>query len=744
MNRLLMKVVLSVAIAMLAGDARAEAADASPLKDVPRNTVQDEIAWGEAVEGLRVGISLEKHRFDMDEPIPVHWQIKNTSQADKTIIWHELHYSPVVFEIGRAGEKKSIRDDARRYFNLRIPGPPEKLILKPGEAKAATFDLRRFGLRGSSLEGAYDITGLYWPEKAGRLADDGLKQSEFSDCFAGRIRSAQLKITLTDRLIWLRNQLRQADFHDRLQAARRLTPILGNEQVLAELEKMYPPENTRQMVSLVDHMAEFGDRSHVADVLDMYEAGGYAPFENGSGDDMLVFLLKWGQGRGIRQLCRYLEQNRDAQKGTAKYRAKRSLLEALTEGFLRAPYFDFQPNERVLPLLVLTLGDKTVRGGLTLESGEKVIARWCDSAALSIQKMLKRDWGFKLELAEDDRDGVIARMQSALAGHVPVLPELKPRAQFKPIDFTHGGGFSQGLMLAVNPIQASFRMDEDIVLGFYMHNPRGAAKLYCVYPDACWQWTSLIIQDSYGKRLEMPVREPANKMRSPLKEDFAAIPPGKTIYWEQTFKRAWLPKGQLRPDRYMFFVSINKTKPMSFCIPGYEEHCRRYYLSAYKGTPQTGPVLIEIVSGKDPADETLSERLERSFYFDTKQVEHQGKPCISFYLQYSGIQSLPSISVDDLMISRHIKRLSLAGISVKLGDFEDLPISEGRTRVGLFSPEEIEGLNDLKPGKYPVRLVLEGDIYKAGQADHPLEHWQVEFQEDIQLNDQIFGLQQRP
>ena len=41
---------------------------------------------------------------------------------------------------------------------------------------------------------------------------------------------------------------------------------------------------------------------------------------------------------------------------------------------------------------------------------------------------------------------------------------------------------------------------------------------------------------------------------------------------------------------------------MSSCINGYDEFCRRYYLTAYEGKPETGPVSVEIVSGKDSAD----------------------------------------------------------------------------------------------------------------------------------------------
>ncbi len=267
-------------------------------------------------------------------------------------------------------------------FNSAIPEPPEKLILKPGETKEAIFDLRRFGLDSSAERGTYEVTGLYSPQKASQLADYWLKRPEFKDCFTGHISSLPLTITITENVVWLQNQLRKGKFWDRLQAARRLSPIIGNEEVLTELEKIYPSENTRHMVWLVDHMAEFGDTSHVPEVLMMYETDGYAPYWDDYGADMLVFLLKWGQDRGVRHLSEYLEAHKESTKGTARHMTKRNFLRALTKGSYW--YFDFEIGENALPLLILTLDEKTIEGSLTVKSGSEVKVRWCDSAALAI------------------------------------------------------------------------------------------------------------------------------------------------------------------------------------------------------------------------------------------------------------------------------------------------------------------------------------------------------------------------
>jgi hypothetical protein len=175
---------------------------------------------------------------------------------------------------------------------------------------------------------------------------------------------------------------------------------------------------------------------------------------------------------------------------------------------------------------------------------------------------------------------------------------------------------------------------------------------------------------------------------------------------------------------------------MASCIEGYDEFCRRYFLTDYKGTPGTGSVSVEVVSGIDPADETLSQRLERIFYFSASQEEYKGKQHISFYIHFGGVESLPNISTDNLMISRHINRLTIGDIPIDIRDFdEDLKLSEGRSRISLLTPDEIEGLNSLTSGEYPAKLILEGTIYKAGNPDEPIERWRIEFQDEVELDD---------
>ena len=144
----------------------------------------------------------------------------------------------------------------------------------------------------------------------------------------------------------------------------------------------------------------------------MYEAGGYRPYIKEYYSDMLVFLLNWGGERGKRHLLQYLIKNRNLQPGMSEYMNKRNFLRALLQGSYW--YFDFEIDETALPLLVLTLEEKGVQGGMTLEPGKEIDLRWCDSAALVIQKMLKRKWGFELDLSVSERDKIINQMQIEL------------------------------------------------------------------------------------------------------------------------------------------------------------------------------------------------------------------------------------------------------------------------------------------------------------------------------------------
>ena len=93
------------------------------------------------------------------------------------------------------------------------------------------------------------------------------------------------------------------------------------------------------------------------------------------------------------------------------------------------------------------------------------------------------------------------------------------------------------------------------------------------------------------------------------------------------------------------------------------------------------------------------------------------------------------------LISHRVKSLTMNDIPIDMNDFAGEGTIWNKGGFGrFFLPEQIKGIGNLKLGKYPVRLVLEGDIYEANQSDQPFEHWQVELQEEMELNDLILEL----
>ncbi|GAF91901.1 unnamed protein product, partial [marine sediment metagenome] len=159
----------------------------------------------------------------------------------------------------------------------------------------------------------------------------------------------------------------------------------------------------------------------------------------------------------------------------------------------------------------------------------------------------------------------------------------------------------------------------------------------------------------------------------------------------------------------------------------------------------TGELELTILR-KSPAvqveAESLSSKLKDRWLLEAKQsidTHNTGRFGIYFDIKYIGIPELSQMPDEDIVISHRVKSLKMGDIPIDMNDLAGEVSIRNKTGFGrFFLPEQIEGLENLKPGKYPVTLVLEGDIYKANNPGQPLEHWQVELQEEIELNDLIF------
>ncbi|MCK4626157.1 MAG: hypothetical protein KAV00_12645, partial [Phycisphaerae bacterium] len=154
---------------------------------------------GKVVKGLRVSIRAEKKRFVKGQPILIHWKIENVGKVDRTIIWHKkLQYSPVRFDIVQKGGKKYLnRSDLRCFFTGAHPSPPEKIVLRPGRSKEATFDLRYFMGMGT-LTGALKVTGLYAPKAPRAPVAYFIGQPKYKDAVSDRIASNEIEIVIAE------------------------------------------------------------------------------------------------------------------------------------------------------------------------------------------------------------------------------------------------------------------------------------------------------------------------------------------------------------------------------------------------------------------------------------------------------------------------------------------------------------------------------------------------------------------
>jgi len=149
--------------------------------------------WGEPVDGLRVALDIEKKTMIVGEPFPVRWAIRNVGKVDRAIVWHPLHYSPVLFEIGKRGGKTFLRQDIRRSIIKRLPAPPQRIVLRPGQTKEAAFDLSRF-LSGKPEPGVYRVTGVYFISEL--IPKEYLARFEFKDVVRRRIDSETIEVEI--------------------------------------------------------------------------------------------------------------------------------------------------------------------------------------------------------------------------------------------------------------------------------------------------------------------------------------------------------------------------------------------------------------------------------------------------------------------------------------------------------------------------------------------------------------------
>lgn len=176
------------------------------------------IEGGKPVRDLRVTIAPQKPEFAPGEPVLVNWKIENTGKEPRTILWHPLHYSPVVFSFMTAGGTEYDRADRRRHIVDELPAPPEPLVLQPGESHEANIDLRHYLPDGTST---WVIAGYYWPKsKEAAIPAEFLGDPKFAGAMLERIGSGVTRIVVLPRPRTAEEEKREAE--RRTREAERL------------------------------------------------------------------------------------------------------------------------------------------------------------------------------------------------------------------------------------------------------------------------------------------------------------------------------------------------------------------------------------------------------------------------------------------------------------------------------------------------------------------------------------------
>jgi len=197
----------------------------SDAPDLPRD--ETEIALirkclegGKPMLDLRVTIAPQKPEYAPGEPVLVKWKIENTGKEARTILWHPLHYSPVVFSFMTAGGTEYDRADRRRHIVDELPAPPEPLVLQPGESHEANIDLRHFLPDGTST---WVIAGYYWPRaKEAAIPAEFLGDPKFAGAMLERIGSGVTRIVVLPRTRTAEEEKREAErLHQEAEEAKK-------------------------------------------------------------------------------------------------------------------------------------------------------------------------------------------------------------------------------------------------------------------------------------------------------------------------------------------------------------------------------------------------------------------------------------------------------------------------------------------------------------------------------------------
>jgi beta-lactamase regulating signal transducer with metallopeptidase domain len=122
--------------------------------------------------------------------------------------------------------------------------------------------------------------------------------------------------------------------------------------------------------------------------------------------------------------------------------------------------------------------------------------------------------------------------------------------------------------------------------------------------------------------------------------------------------------------------------------------------------------------------------------------EHSGRVGLSFRYKHVGGRVASVYTNHSLIIKHRLVRLSLGELPLDVGGRGgewSFVAKTGGPGAGFFRvPEDIDGLEKLRPGKYEAVLVLEAEIYETGRPDKTLHHCRIELTDEVQLAELLF------
>jgi len=127
--------------------------------------------------------------------------------------------------------------------------------------------------------------------------------------------------------------------------------------------------------------------------------------------------------------------------------------------------------------------------------------------------------------------------------------------------------------------------------------------------------------------------------------------------------------------------------------------------------------------------------------FQQAMDKRSGRFGLSFGYKHVGGRVASGTTNHNLIIRYRFHRLSLDELSFDVGTGGgewSFAAKTGHGGGNFWVPEDIDGLEKLRPGKYEAVLVLEEEVYETGRPDKTLYHRWIELKDEVELSELLF------